>query len=98
MARLPRQISLPCGLAITGRKQELITPLVVLAQLLDINKTAGDDSIEAHLYSALEFMLFPEIEDEVQRLKILPNQLREWGEDHKKCDIHTKNSKMLDIK
>lgn len=82
MARLPRQISLPCGLAITGRKQELITPLVVLAQLLDINKTAGDDSIEAHLYSALEFMLFPEIEDEVQRLKILANQLREWGEDH----------------
>jgi len=82
MARLPRQISLPCGLAITGRKQELITPLVVLAQLLDINKSPGEDSIETHLYSALEFMLFPEIEEEVQRLKILANQLREWGEDH----------------
>lgn len=82
MARLPRQISLPCGLAITGRKQELITPLVVLAQLLDINKSPADESIETHLYSALEFMLFPEIEEEVQRLKILANQLREWGEDH----------------
>lgn len=93
MARLPKQISLPCGMTISGRNQELVTPLIVLAQLLDINRKEGEDSVEAQLYSALEYMLFPDIGEEVERLKILANQLREWGSDSEKVVFTCKGEK-----
>jgi hypothetical protein len=80
MSRLPRQISLPCGLTINGRNQELIMPLVVMAQLLDVNRKSGEESVETELYSAIEDIFFPDLGEEVERLKILANQLREWSE------------------
>lgn len=79
MARLKRQIQLPSGLSVDGRERELIAPLVIMAQLLDINKQPGTPSIESELYVALEQLLFPEREEELQRIKILSNQLKEWN-------------------
>lgn len=80
LARLPRQVTLPSGIAVDGRDRELITPLVILAQLVDIHKEEGDISVEAELYRALETILFPDMMEDLQRMKILSNQLREWGE------------------
>lgn len=80
LARQPRQITLPCGIAVDGRERELIAPLVIMAQLVDINNEGGEVSVESELYQALESILFPDKEEELQRIKILTNQLREWGE------------------
>lgn len=79
MARMKRQIELPSGLSVDGRERELIAPLVIMAQLLDMNKQQGTPSIESELYVALEQLLFPEREEELQRIKILSNQLKEWS-------------------
>jgi len=81
IARMPRQITLPSGMVVDGRDRELIAPLVIMAQLLDLNKSIDAISVEAELYKALEPVLFPDMEEELQRLKILANQLREWNED-----------------
>lgn len=80
IARLPRQIKLPCGQSIDGRNQELVTPLVVLAQLLDLDRDQGEVSVEQELFRILEYLLYPDIEQEVKRLKIFSNQLREWAD------------------
>lgn len=79
MARLKRQVELPSGLSVDGRERELIAPLVVMAQLIDMNKQPGSPSIESELYVALEQLLFPERKEELQRIKILSNQLKEWN-------------------
>lgn len=79
MARMKRQIELPSGLSVDGRERELIAPLVVMAQLIDMNKQPGTPSIESELFVALEQLLFPEREEELQRIKILSNQLKEWS-------------------
>ncbi len=79
MARMKRQIELPSGLSVDGRERELIAPLVIMAQLLDMNKQQGTPSIESELYVVLEQLLFPEREEELQRIKILSNQLKEWS-------------------
>jgi len=84
IARLPRQIKLPCGQSIDGRNQELVTPLVVLAQLLDLDRASDEVSVEEELYRVLEYLLYPDIEQEVKRLKILANQLREWSDEPEK--------------
>jgi hypothetical protein len=84
IARLPRQVVLPCGQSINGRNQELVTPLVVLAQLLDLDRAQGEVSVEEELFRVLEYLLYPEIEQEVERLKILANQLREWSDNPEK--------------
>jgi hypothetical protein len=80
LARMQGQITLPSGMVVDGRDRELIAPLVIMAQLVDLNKAPEETSVEAELYRALEAILFPEMEEELQRLKILSNQLREWGE------------------
>ena len=80
LARLPSQITFPCGVSIDGRNRELIAPLVVMAQMMDLAQPEGMDSIESELYRALETILFPELEEEMQRLKIFANQLKEWNE------------------
>ncbi len=79
-ARIRSQIDLPSGLTIEGRQRELALPLVVLAQLLDLNIQPDDNSIEKELFVALEGLFFPEKQEELQRIKILSNVLREWGQ------------------
>lgn len=80
LARLSRQITLPSGITVDGRDRELIAPLVIMAQLVDLNSEEEDICREAELYRALETILFPEMEEELQRMKILANQLREWNQ------------------
>lgn len=78
LARLTRQIQLPSGISVDGRERELIAPLVIMAQLIDLDNQPDIPSIESELYVALEQILFPDREEELQRIKILSNQLKEW--------------------
>lgn len=79
-ARMPQQITLPSGITVDGRNRELIAPLIIMAQLVDLDKDENETSVEAELFTALEKILFPDREEEMQRIKILTNQLREWNE------------------
>ena len=79
LARMKTQIQLPSGLTIDGRQRELVTPLVIIAQLIDLQGSVP--SVEKELYIAIQRLLFPEHELDLQRMKILANQLKQWSED-----------------
>ena len=93
MARLPSQITFPCGVSIDGRNRELIAPLIVMAQMMDLDQGGGSDTTESVLYRALESILFPELEEEMQRLKIFTNQLKEWNQNPEPVIFTYKNGK-----
>jgi hypothetical protein len=82
IARLPRQINLPSGINIDARRRELIAPLVTMAQLIDTGN--ADTVVENQLMAALESMFYPEKKEDLKKLKMLSNQLKEWGENLEK--------------
>lgn len=80
LERLDNQVSLPSGIELQGRLRELVTPLVIMAQLVDLNAAEGELKVERELLSILEALMFPDMQQERDRRKILANQLLEWSQ------------------
>jgi len=80
LQQLPRQIQLGNGIPVDTRQRELIAPLVVLAQLIDLDSSGNSLPVERQLKRVLQAMLYPDHHVEVARIKQFTNQLREWRE------------------
>jgi hypothetical protein len=74
IARFPKQLLLPNGMSLTGRNKELAMPLIILSQLFD---HTGD--LEQTILKALQLTLFPDQEEQLRKIKLLTNQLKEWA-------------------
>jgi len=76
--RISSSIDLPSGGALSGRKRQLISPLLSMARLVDIN---GPQRAEEELLKAVEFAWYPNLKEKQKREKMLANLLQQWSRD-----------------
>ena len=80
---ISKKISLPSGIGITGRRKELIEPLLVMAILVDhtdnMNQAEDPVNAESALYSQIQEMFYPDFKEDIRRKKLFANQLKSWG-------------------
>ncbi|WP_445666765.1 hypothetical protein [Fodinibius sp. AD559] len=76
--RIPSPIELPSGGSLTGRKRQLVAPLLSMARLVDINRSP---QVEDQLLKAVELAWYPKLKENQVREEMLANLLKKWNND-----------------
>ncbi len=75
---IPVKVKLPSGNIIENRRRQILSPLMAVAQLIDIN---GSPKIEEELLQAVDVAWYPENNKEAGRELELYNLLCQWSQD-----------------
>ena len=85
---IPAKVTLPSGNIIENRRRQILSPLMAIAQLIDINGTL---EVEKELLQAVDIAWFPESNKEAARDLELFNLLCQWSQDPEFIDYTEKD-------
>jgi hypothetical protein len=88
---VPAKVKLPSGNIIDNRRRQILSPLLAIARLIDIDGTQG---IEEKLLQAVDVAWYPENNIETSRKKELVKLLSKWSQDSDFSD-YTEKDNML---
>jgi len=85
---IPAKVKLPSGNIIENRRRQILSPLMAVAQLIDIN---GSPEVEKELLQAVDVAWYPESSEEASRELELYNLLCQWNQDPEFIDYTEKD-------